>query len=173
MAGNLMHSERQFFDIRRFLLGLLMAVSLSLTPLSIGAVAADESQKGLLVEELTVTSGTNVHRFEVEIAATDQQRSMGLMFREEMAEDHGMLFLFATEGQRYFWMKNTPLPLDIIYIAANGRIVSIAADTKPFSLDTVPSDGPAQYVLEVNAGLSAKLGIKPGDQVSSPSMKQN
>ncbi|MCK7612002.1 DUF192 domain-containing protein [Roseibium sediminicola] len=131
---------------------------------------ADESQKGLPVETLFVFSGDTEHRFEVEIAATDRQRSMGLMFREEMPADHGMLFLFEGEGQRYFWMKNTPLPLDIIYIGANGKIVSIAADTEPFSLDAIPSDGPAQYVLEVNAGIAKKLGITAGDRVESPSM---
>ena len=131
---------------------------------------ADESQKGLPVESLAVFSGDTEHRFEVEIAATDRQRSMGLMFREDMPADHGMLFLFEAEGQRYFWMKNTPLPLDIIYIGANGKIVSIAADTEPFSLDAIPSGGPAKFVLEVNAGIAAELGIAPGDRVESPSM---
>jgi len=135
--------------------------------------SADESQKGLPVEELIVRSGDKEHRFQVEIAATDQQRSMGLMFREEMAYDHGMLFLFDTEGQRYFWMKNTPLPLDIIYLGADGEIVSIAADTKPFSLETIPSGGPAKFVLEVNAGIAAALAIAPGDKAESPSLGLN
>lgn len=166
-----MHSLRQRFHASHFFVCLLMAVSLSLSATHFAPAVADESQTGLPVEDLTITSGETVHRFQVEIAATDEQRSMGLMFREEMALDHGMLFLFETEGQRYFWMKNTPLPLDIIYISATGTIVSIAADTKPFSLDTIPSGLPAQYVLEINAGLSAKLGIKPGDKVSNPSME--
>ncbi|MET1415374.1 DUF192 domain-containing protein [Roseibium sp. HPY-6] len=131
---------------------------------------AQDAQPQLPQEELNVQSGETAHRFQVEIAATDRQRSRGLMFREEMAADHGMLFIFESEGDRYFWMKNTPLPLDIIYIAANGAIVSIAADTTPFSEKTIPSGAPAQYVLELNAGTAAKLGIDVGDKVSSPSM---
>jgi len=155
------------------ILAIAFAVLLAFLFAPSGQAIADQSQKGLPVEELTVTSGDMVHRFQVEIAATDSQRSMGLMFREEMAADHGMLFLFDTEGDRYFWMKNTPLPLDIIYIGANGEIVSIAPDTTPFSLSTIPSGGPAQFVLEINAGLSKKLGIKPGDRVVSPSMSRD
>ncbi len=131
---------------------------------------ADDSQTELPVETLMVRSGDREHRFEVEVAATDRERAKGLMFREEMAADHGMLFIFEGEGDRYFWMKNTPLPLDIIYISAAGRIVSIAADTTPFSEEVVPSGAPARYVLELNAGTSARLEIAPGDTVSSPSM---
>ena len=104
------------------------------------------------------------------MAVTAPERSRGLMFREEMAADHGMLFIFETEGDRYFWMKNTPLPLDIIYIDATGKIVSIAADTTPFSEQTIPSGAPAKYVLELNAGTSAERGIGVGDTVSSASM---
>ena len=156
--------------LQPMVLGLVLMFALALAAGAPDPSVADESQKGLPVETLVVRSGETDHRFEVEIAATERQRSMGLMFREEMAEDHGMLFLFDTEGERYFWMKNTPLPLDIIYIGAAGTIVSIAANTEPFSLDTIPSGGPAKYVLEVNAGVAARLGIKPGDRVESPSM---
>ncbi|WP_082837195.1 DUF192 domain-containing protein [Labrenzia sp. OB1] len=131
---------------------------------------ADDNQVKLRMESLVVRSGDREHRFEVEVAANDRERARGLMFREEMAADHGMLFIFEGEGDRYFWMKNTPLPLDIIYISAESRIVSIAADTTPFSEAVVPSGAPARYVLELNAGTSARLGIEPGDAVSSPSM---
>ncbi|MEP3665528.1 MAG: DUF192 domain-containing protein, partial [Roseibium sp.] len=88
----------------------------------------------------------------------------------EMGPDTGMLFVFQSEDQRYFWMKNTPLPLDIIFIGADGAIVSIAAGTTPFSTDTIPSGKPARFVLELNAGRAAELGIKAGDTASSPSM---
>ncbi|WP_269582297.1 DUF192 domain-containing protein [Roseibium sp. Sym1] len=152
---------------RKGLLGLAAVVIMAFS----GVVAqAQAPQSGLPVEELVVTSGDGEHRFQVDVAATDSQRSYGLMFRQEMAADQGMLFLFEGEGERYFWMKNTPLPLDIIYIGANGEIVSIAADTEPFSLDAIPSGGPAKYVLEVNAGIAKKLDIKAGDTVASPSI---
>ncbi|GAB4522038.1 MAG: DUF192 domain-containing protein [Roseibium sp.] len=147
--------------------GLIAMLGAALTT---GPAAADESQKGLPVEQLVVTSGDREHVFTVEVASTDRQRAMGLMFREEMDAEAGMLFLFDAEGERYFWMKNTPLPLDIIYIAASGSIVSIAADTVPFSTDAIPSGAPAKYVLELNAGTAAKRGIVPGDRVASPSI---
>ncbi|PVB63605.1 DUF192 domain-containing protein [Labrenzia sp. 011] len=134
---------------------------------------AEDGVTPLRTESLVVRSGDREHNFEVEVAETDRQRAKGLMFREEMPADKGMLFVFAAEGDRYFWMKNTPLPLDIIYINAAGRIVSIAADTTPFSEDVIPSAGPAKFVLELNAGTSARLGIDPGDMVSSPSMAKD
>jgi len=164
-TGMRSHSFKSHFLQLAACIGLLLMLT---TPSDPGL--ADESQKGLPVETLFVFSGDTEHRFEVEIAATDRQRSMGLMFREKMPDDRGMLFLFEAAGQRYFWMKNTPLPLDIIYIDAAGEIVSIAADTEPFSLDTIPSGGPAKYVLEVNAGIAKELGITPGDRVESPAM---
>jgi len=131
---------------------------------------AQEPQLNLPVEELVILSGDTEHKFKAEVAATDQQRSMGLMFRKEMPAERGMLFLFEREGDRYFWMKNTPLPLDIIFIDANGAIVSIADNTTPFSEDVIPSLGPAQFVFEINAGLAEKLDISAGDKVISPSM---
>jgi len=156
-----------FKRVSKAALGLLLL--LAAAP-PIAPAAADESQKGLPVEKLVVTSGDREHVFSVEVASTDSQRAMGLMFREEMAADQGMLFVFEAEGERYFWMKNTPLPLDIVYIAENGKIVSIAADTVPFSTDAIPSGAPAKYVLELNAGTAEERGIEPGDKVASPSM---
>ena len=133
---------------------------------------AEDAGQRLAVERLTVASADGELVFEVEVAANDLQRARGLMFREQMAADHGMLFVFESEGERYFWMKNTPLPLDIIYIAENGRIVSIAADTEPFSEAVIPSRKPARFVLELNAGTARKQGIAIGDTVSSPSMQK-
>ncbi|WFE87767.1 DUF192 domain-containing protein [Roseibium porphyridii] len=144
---------------------LLLFTATGLSP----ATAQDEVAP-LPTETLVVRSGDKEHTFTVEVASTDRQRARGLMFREEMATDHGMLFVFEGEGDRFFWMKNTPLPLDIIYIDAKGWIVSIAADTTPFSEAVIPSREPAKYVLELNAGISAELGLEPGDGVSSPSM---
>ena len=105
-------------------------------------------------------------RFYVEIAADDQSRAMGLMFRDELPDDRGMLFLFRREAPRSFWMRNTRIPLDIIYLDQDLRVVSIAADVKPCRRDpcpSYPSRGAAQFVLELNAGKASRLGLLPGD----------
>ena len=106
-------------------------------------------------------------RFTVELAETTEQQALGLMFRDSMADDHGMLFLFPTESRRRFWMKNTRIPLDIMYFDKDLRLVSVA-DAKPCrtpSCPTYASEGPAQYVLELNAGKAAELGVRPGDEL--------
>ncbi len=103
--------------------------------------------------------------FSVELALTPQQRAQGLMFRREMAPDSGMLFLFDRQAPRSFWMKNTYLSLDIVFLDAAGRIVSIARDTMPLSEAPIPSKGDALAVLELNAGTAARLDLKPGDRV--------
>lgn len=121
--------------------------------------------KPLQTEELTVESATGRHVFLVEIARTEPQRARGLMFRETMAQDAGMLFIFELEGERYFWMKNTPLSLDIIFLDASGVVVSIAESTTPFSEETISSQGASLYVLEVLAGTSKRLDISVGDRV--------
>ncbi len=149
---------------------ILIALSFCLQPAA-RAETTGKGQDALPKETLIVESGGKEHRFVVEVAASEQQRAMGLMFREEMAADHGMLFVFEGEGDRYFWMKNTPLPLDILFIGATGRIVGIAADTIPYSEAVIPSGAPARFVLELNAGTSARLGMNVGDTASSPSMK--
>ncbi|MDE2070935.1 MAG: DUF192 domain-containing protein [Gammaproteobacteria bacterium] len=107
------------------------------------------------------------HRFTVKIANTDAERERGLMFRTHMPADHGMLFVFPDSGPRYFWMKNTLIPLDIIFFDAHQRLINVSADTPPCKADPCPtyaSTAPAEYVLELNAGMAAKLGLKPGDR---------
>ena len=101
----------------------------------------------------------------IEIADDSREQVRGLMYRTDLAADAGMLFLFGEERPRAFWMKNTPLPLDIIYIAKDGRIVSIAEHTTPFSTATIPSGAPAQSVLEVNGGYARRNGVRVGDRV--------
>lgn len=106
--------------------------------------------------------------FKVELAQTDHERAQGLMYRESMSDDAGMLFIFDDEQPRSFWMKNTLIALDIIYFDRNRRLVSIQHDVPPCR-NTIsrcpgyPSTGPAAYVLEINAGLSRKYGFKRGD----------
>jgi uncharacterized protein len=102
----------------------------------------------------------------IEVADDDAEREQGLMYRDTMAENEGMLFLMESEEIQNFWMKNTILPLDILYVDSERRIVSIHKDCKPYSLDQIVSAKPALYVVEVNAGYTAKYGIKTGDLIS-------
>jgi len=117
---------------------------------------------------LEIAGKNGVHVFSVEIAANDEQRARGLMFRKEMPEGHGMLFDFQREQEVAFWMKDTYIPLDMIFIRGNGRILRIVENTVPLSLQLVPSGGPVRAVLELNGGTTRKLGIAPGDQVAHP-----
>jgi uncharacterized membrane protein (UPF0127 family) len=103
--------------------------------------------------------------FNVEIADTSEKQGLGLMFRDEMAADAGMLFIFPNEAPRSFWMKNTRIALDIMYFDKELRMVSISADTPPCKITrcpSYPSVGAAMYVLELNAGKAAELGVGPG-----------
>ena len=107
-------------------------------------------------------------RFTVDLAETAEQQALGLMFREEMADDHGMLFIFPAEGFRSFWMKNTRIPLDIMYFDEDLKLVSVAENAQPCRTrrcPNYPSEGPAKYVLELNAGKAAELGLRPGDEL--------
>ena len=106
------------------------------------------------------------HRFDVEIADNESARERGLMFRDSMPADHGMLFLFERPAPQTFWMKNTHIPLDILYFDENYKLVSVQQRVPPCRSDpcaVYPSEGPAQYVLELNSGVADKLGVKPGD----------
>ena len=105
-------------------------------------------------------------RFDVEIADNQEARARGLMFRDSMAADHGMLFIFESPYVQTFWMKNTRIPLDILYFDSNYKLVSVQERVPPCRSDPCaqyPSTGPAQYVLELNSGMAEKLGAKPGD----------
>jgi uncharacterized membrane protein (UPF0127 family) len=105
-------------------------------------------------------------RFIVEVVETPEKQALGLMFRDSIPDDHGMLFIFPVEGMRSFWMKNTRIPLDIIYFDAGLKLVSVAEDARPCRTQrcpSYPSEGPAKYVLELNSGKAAELGLEPGD----------
>jgi uncharacterized membrane protein (UPF0127 family) len=123
------------------------------------------SEAGLEQTSLCVISGKKVHAFTVEIARTSMQQAKGLMFRSELADDKGMVFPFPETRGASFWMKNTFIPLDIIFVRADGSIENIAANTTPYSTDPVLSTAPVAAVLELRGGLAAELGIKPGDKV--------
>jgi uncharacterized membrane protein (UPF0127 family) len=117
---------------------------------------------------LEIVSKSGVHVFTVELAVNDEQRARGLMYRKELAQGHGMLFDFQTEQPVSFWMHNTYVPLDMIFIAGNGRITHIAENARPLSDRLIPSGGPVRAVLEVIAGTVHELGIAPGDRVAHP-----
>jgi len=117
---------------------------------------------------LEIVSKTGVHTFEVELATTEAEREKGLMFRKQLPEGHGMLFDFHQEQEVSFWMQNTYIPLDMIFIRGDGSILRIAENTTPLSTKLVPSNGPVRAVLEVIGGTAEKLGIVPGDRVAFP-----
>ncbi len=129
------------------------------------AVRDDGKPQSLRVETLKVITHRGPVTFHAMVARTDAEREIGLMFRREMAPDQGMIFEFPDAAPRAFWMRNTILPLDILFIDASGRILNIAAQARPYDETPLPSVGPAQSVLEINGGLAARLGIQPGDRV--------
>jgi len=119
-------------------------------------------------QTLEIATKTGVHVFAVEIADNDAERAKGLMYRKELPEGRGMLFDFHHEQEVSFWMQNTYIPLDMIFIRGDGRILRIAENTEPLSTRLIPSGGPVRAVLEVIGGTARKLGIGPGDRVASP-----
>lgn len=119
--------------------------------------------------ELTVLSTETDFKkanFDIEIAETEYETQTGLMYRKSMKEDRGMLFIQPSESLQYFYMKNTEIPLDIIYINTGMKIVSFQKNAEPFNENTLPSNAPAKYVLEINAGLSDQFGLQVGDSIS-------
>ncbi|MCA8888630.1 MAG: DUF192 domain-containing protein [Parvularculaceae bacterium] len=139
----------------------LFASAASCSPTDSSAVSA--------LETLEITSGHRVHTFMVEYADDDDERRIGLMYRSSMPADHGMLFNFGPKPQPVsMWMKNTLIPLDMAFIAADGRIVRIAENTTPRSLASIASGEPVLAVLEVNGGRLSALGVRSGDVVHHP-----
>ena len=120
---------------------------------------------------LTVDTATGPHAFQVEVVDTDATRERGLMDRRYMAADHGMLFEFDRDEPVSFWMKNTYIPLDMIFIAPTGVVTHVVANAEPLSERVIPSGGPSIAVLELNGGTSAAIGLKAGDKVRYPFFK--
>ena len=130
--------------------------------LGAATVRAGEPQ----VVEIATRNG--VHVLSVELAATDEERARGLMYRRQLPEEHGMLFDFEREEPVSMWMRNTYISLDMIFIQGDGRILRIAERTEPLSERIIPSGGPVRAVLEVAGGTAKKLGIAPGDRIGHP-----
>jgi uncharacterized membrane protein (UPF0127 family) len=126
----------------------------------------EDAQPRLPVGSLELhIAGSAPIRLKVEIAAKDAERQKGLMFREHLADDEGMLFLFPTERYNSFWMHNTLIPLDMIFIDADWNVVGIVENAKPLTDDPRRVDRMSRYVLEVNAGFSARYGLAAGATV--------
>ena len=118
------------------------------------------------LQTVEIAGKNGVHVLTVEIAQTDAERAKGLMFRKELPEGRGMLFDFQREQDVAMWMQNTYIPLDMMFIRGDGRILRIAENTEPLSTRIIPSGGPVRAVLEVIGGTARKLGISPGDRVA-------
>jgi uncharacterized protein len=121
-----------------------------------------------ILERLEIVTASGTHEFSVEVMRSGPQRERGLMFRRFLPQDRGMLFDFATERPVTMWMKNTYLPLDMIFIGRAGKVVGLAENTEPLSEKIIPSGAPAYGVLEVNAGTAARIGLRIGDSVRHP-----
>jgi uncharacterized protein len=141
---------------------LLLAAPAAL--LAAGALAQSTEINFKKSSMVVVTGGRDI-KFDVELALNDAERSRGLMYREKLGPYDGMLFDFHQEAPVSFWMKNTLIPLDMLFIAGDGTIRHIHANAVPLSTDAIPSQFPVRAVLEINGGSARLLGIKPGDKV--------
>lgn len=157
---------------RRFLnlAGLALFLSFSLT-----SCEEEKKEDSIETDPITFTkegelylikaSGDTLRKLDIELAETPYEHQTGLMYRESMEDDQGMLFIYETERVRSFYMKNTYIPLDIIYYGADSTLVSIQKNATPRDETSLPSDGPTQFVLEINGGLSDQWGIEDGDRI--------
>lgn len=139
----------------------IVLAALVLLTIAVAPAAAQE----LAVEPLTIVTASGRHAFKVEMAVTPAEQAKGLMFRRELASDRGMLFPYPREQEATFWMKNTYISLDMVFIRADGTVRRIAERTEPLSEATVYSGGPVLAVLELPAGTAERIGLRPGDRV--------
>jgi len=146
------------------------ALALALALPGCSAAQPPQAQTEATQPGLDIETAQGAQHFTVEVVTTPEAQAQGLMFRKSLAPDAGMLFAFGSNEPRSFWMKNTILPLDMIFIRSTGEIVAIAQNTVPYSLKPISPREPASAVLEVNAGTVARLGIKIGDHVRHPAI---
>ncbi len=156
----------------------LLSAAVGCSPLAAGSTTAQSQAavaapaltvhpvSGLTVVPLTVTTASGAHAFKVEVASTPGAQQQGMMFRTAMGADEGMLFPLAAPRAIAFWMKNTVIPLDIIFIGPDRKVLNVAANAVPYDLSPRPSQGEAAAVLELIGGRAAAIGLKPGDTVS-------
>jgi uncharacterized membrane protein (UPF0127 family) len=136
---------------------------------SVRAFGPGQPNRGLKIVPLTLTTADGrAHRYRVEVAATPAEQATGMMYRTEMARDTGMIFPFGKPRPAAFWMRNTFISLDLIFVGADGRVRNIAARAKPLSESLLASDGPVVAVLELRGGEAERIGLRPGDRVDWP-----
>ena len=168
----------QFFR-KHFVTVALVLVALAAIALILPRFFSNESNR---VQEIEITpqdidftrdgevsifkNDSLIQTIEVEFAKNDEERALGLMYRSSMDEHQGMWFIFPEEAPRSFYMRNTEIPLDIIYLDKDKKVVSIAKNARPYDETSLPSEKPAMYVLEINGGLSDKWGIEKGDRMA-------
>jgi uncharacterized membrane protein (UPF0127 family) len=154
---------------------LILATFLAAAP-SAALVGCKPDQQTATTQQSSSTSESHLpttrmsignQSFNLEIAYRPEDQETGLMNRKSMADDHGMIFVFPAERNLTFWMKNTLIPLDIIYLDTGGRVVSVK-QMKPLDETGIPSDGPAMYAIELNVGTAARAGVKAGDVLKVP-----
>jgi len=160
MTASIFAPTRPALAAARFL-GLLMAAVMAFLPL---AACSDENKAVL-------HTATGNYAFSVEVVDTDATRAKGLMFRQELAKDAGMLFDFLEERNTSFWMQNTFIPLDMVFIAADGTVKTIHANAHPFDTTPISSEVPVQFVLEIPGGRSQEIGLKVGDRFEHDRVK--
>ena len=167
----------QFFR-KHFVTVALVLVALAAIALILPRFFSNESNR---VQEIEITpqdidftrdgelsifkNDSLIQTIEVEFAKNDEERALGLMYRSSMDEHQGMWFIFPEEAPRSFYMRNTEIPLDIIYLDKDKKVVSIAKNARPYDETSLPSEKPAMYVLEINGGLSDKWGMEKGDRM--------
>ncbi len=149
-------------------LAALAALALAASLAGAEAEAAPAVPAAPATDDLSIATASGAHHFTVEVMRTPDQLERGLMYRRTMAPDRGMLFDFGASRPVSMWMKNTYLRLDMVFIAADGRVVSVKRDAEPLSEAIIPSGGDVLGVLEVNAGTAARIGLKAGDRVADP-----
>ena len=150
----------------------MVAVALSAATVPFTSASAQDTepkaaQPVLGEQPLTISGAGQKHQFTVELARTPREQEIGLMFRENIPAGHGMLFVWPRPQEAAMWMKNCPVPEDMVFIGLDNRIIHIAENTVPFSLAEIRSDGVAKATLELRGGETARLGITVGDQVTA------
>jgi uncharacterized protein len=150
------------------LFGGAMGAMLTCIVAAIGFAASDSQSDSTLI----IATRDAQHRFTVELARTPAEMERGLMYRDRLAPDHGMLFVYDDERAVSFWMKNTLIPLDLIFVDSSGRIIEIAERAVPLSTALISSNGPVRAVLEVNGGTADRLSIAIGDRLLHPAFSQ-
>ena len=167
LLGSLSFSKASRTPKTRFMSWL---VAIALSPLGMPLQAVAQQGPQLDLERIKISAG--MHLITAQVAATPEQRQIGLMLRTDMPPQEGMIFLFEQSSQQCFWMKNTLLPLTAAFVADDGRIVNLV-DMKPQTLDAHCSQEPVRYVLEMNQGWFAKKGIKSGSKLTSELFQRN